>query len=95
MAGVSPSKREDDAKTVSHLCGAERSHCFRPSHLWLELKKVNEERCHCHFVMNHLICQGKAKGVDPRAYLEEHWNPEVFCPHLPHCGEAMQFDDLK
>ena len=73
---VSSVKNEEGAKTISHVCGT--AFCLNPDHLVLEAKKVNDERTHCHFVMQ----VAKDNGC-----LEELLKLQ-FCSHDPVCGST-------
>lgn len=60
-----------DSLCVSHICGT--SQCIAPAHLFLEAKRVNDERTHCHFVMAKLRSSGLAHTA-------------IWCDHEPRCG---------
>lgn len=63
---------------LSHLCGKHR--CVNPDHITVEPKFINDERTHCHFVMN------RCKKL--RTLKSFHRNQ--MCPHNPVCGKLAQ-----
>lgn len=66
--------------TISHLCGSLL--CCNADHLYLETKSTNDERTHCHFVLNNI---SKAKGIAHlRKFVER--NKYQYCRHVPRCG---------
>lgn len=73
---VTASKRAEDM-LISHLCGTRN--CCNPDHLFLESKSVNDERTHCHFVMNCTLRSGGMQAL-------QRLNELPFCPHTPVCG---------
>nr|CAA71257.1 hypothetical protein [Naegleria sp. NG055] len=68
---VSSSKRDHDARTISHLCG--NGGCARPGHLRIEKKSVNDERCHCHFLLRRSQSLHQSEMI------------RMACPHTPRC----------
>lgn len=74
LSKVSSAKTESNALTISHVCGTE--HCINKDHIILETKHTNDERVHCHFVME------QAQKLDKL----EKFNEDGFCQHVPKCG---------
>lgn len=72
---VSASKSEKGAKTISHICGT--PNCLSPEHLVLEEKTINDQRTHCHFVMN--LAKEKSDAL---------LIVKSLCPHEPKCGST-------
>jgi hypothetical protein len=68
---VSTSKNELDARTISHICG--NGGCARPGHLKIETKRVNDERCHCHFLLRRSLSENQSEMI------------RMACPHEPKC----------
>lgn len=68
---VSASKKANDARTISHLCG--NGGCGRPGHLKIEKKTVNDERTHCHFLLR------LSKSLPQSEMIRK------ACPHNPKC----------
>lgn len=68
---VSASKKANDARTISHLCG--NGGCARPGHLKIEKKTVNDERTHCHFLLR------LSKSLLQSEMIRR------ACPHKPKC----------
>nr|CAJ44450.1 homing endonuclease [Naegleria sp. NG393]CAJ44452.1 homing endonuclease [Naegleria sp. NG647] len=68
---VSRSKKENDARTISHLCG--NGGCARPGHLRIEKKSVNDERNHCHFLLRRSQSRHQSEMI------------RLACPHSPRC----------
>jgi len=79
---VTASKLGSDI-AISHLCGS--SVCCTPDHLFLETKAINDERTHCHFVLQNMR---KASSTRYRKFVDE--NKYQFCKHTPRCGTAPQ-----
>ena len=79
------SKSGDD-NTISHLCGFEASRCSEKLHLVIEPKRVNDERTHCHFIMDKIVKKWKMRKNFKQ---ELKYNLNDFakhCPHNPKCG---------
>jgi hypothetical protein len=71
LKAIPHKKSEPDSLSISHLCG--NGGCARPGHYKVELKKTNDERTHCHFLLR------RAKSLkDSRAIRRA-------CPHTPKC----------
>nr|CAA55086.1 small subunit ribosomal RNA [Naegleria andersoni]CAA78907.1 putative homing endonuclease [Naegleria andersoni]prf//2114357D group I intron ORF in SSUrDNA [Naegleria andersoni] len=68
---VSSSKKDPDARTISHLCG--NGGCARPGHLRIEKKTVNDERTHCHFLLRRSQSLAQSEMI------------RLACPHTPRC----------
>jgi hypothetical protein len=81
---VCPSKKGHGAKTISHLCG-NGPRCFKPSHIEITKKRINDERTHCHFVMNHIYATQGYPGL-------EVFHDNNMCPHVPPCGKKLKHD---
>jgi hypothetical protein len=79
VSKIRSNKSADDI-TISHLCG--NSTCCNGSHLFLESKTVNDERTHCHFVLNNLASTGGLFAV--WTFKDKHHG---WCPHNPECGD--------
>lgn len=80
------SKTNDDM-TISHLCGFEESRCAEECHLIIEPKRVNDERVHCHFIMNSIVKEWKMKKnfkQELKYRLKDF--ADKYCPHTPKCG---------
>lgn len=71
---------------ISHLCGS--AGCCTPGHLFLETKHVNDERTHCHFVLQKIR---KAQSSRYRRFVEK--NKYQFCTHTPRCGMQPERDE--
>lgn len=66
--------------TISHLCGSLL--CCNAEHLFLETKRTNDERTHCHFVLSNI---SKQRGFDRlRKFVDR--NKYQYCQHVPRCG---------
>ena len=76
------SKQSND-ETISHLCGTRN--CINPDHLFLEAKKINDERTHCHFVLNTYL--EKTGRRCPEKILVN------LCCHTPLCTHDDRSDD--
>lgn len=74
LSKVSPAKTESNALTISHVCGTE--HCINKDHIILEKKMTNDERVHCHYVMEQAAKLGKL----------DKFNEDGYCSHVPKCG---------
>nr|CAJ44447.1 homing endonuclease [Naegleria philippinensis] len=72
---VSSSKKDTDARTISHLCG--NGGCARPGHLRIEKKSVNDERTHCHFLLRRSQSRNQSEMI------------RLACPHSPKCFVNM------
>nr|CAA55084.1 small subunit ribosomal RNA [Naegleria gruberi]prf//2114357B group I intron ORF in SSUrDNA [Naegleria gruberi] len=68
---VSSSKKDSEARTISHLCG--NGGCSRPGHLRIEKKSVNDERTHCHFLLRRSQSLHQSEMI------------RLACPHTPKC----------
>lgn len=68
---VSSSKKSEDARTISHLCG--NGGCARPGHYKIENKKINDERTHCHFLLRRSLSKEQSAMI------------RMACPHNPKC----------
>lgn len=68
---VSSSKKDSEARTISHLCG--NGGCARPGHLRIEKKSVNDERTHCHFLLR------RSQSINQSEMIR------LACPHTPKC----------
>lgn len=68
---VSSSKKDCEARTISHLCG--NGGCARPGHLRIEKKSVNDERTHCHFLLRRSQSRNQSAMI------------RLACPHSPKC----------
>lgn len=55
LSMIPAAKRQDDL-VISHLCGTRN--CVAERHLIVEAKRINDERTHCHFVLNNLFKRG-------------------------------------
>jgi len=66
--------------SISHLCGSLL--CCTPEHLYLETKRVNDERTHCHFVLQRIRRQNSKECY--RKFVEQ--NKFNYCEHTPRCG---------
>ena len=78
MKEIPASKKRDDL-VLSHLCGTRN--CCNSSHILPEPKWLNDERTHCHFVLqNYLNKTGKRISDE---LLEQ------LCPHSPKCGSEL------
>lgn len=75
---VSSGKTEEDALTISHLCGTRR--CLNLDHLILELKRINDERTHCHFAISNVKEKSGWQGVKTLLDCGA-------CPHTPKCAQ--------
>ena len=73
LAAVTASKKQTD-NLISHLCG--KGTCINHEHIIIETKAINDERTHCHFVME--------AGRRMNGSVEILWQ----CPHQPKCGEV-------
>nr|AAB71746.1 putative homing endonuclease [Naegleria italica] len=72
---VSSSKKDPEARTISHLCG--NGGCARPGHLRIEKKSVNDERTHCHFLLRRSQSRNQSEMI------------RLACPHSPKCFVNM------
>lgn len=72
---VSSSKKDPEARTISHLCG--NGGCARPGHLRIEKKSVNDERTHCHFLLRRSQSRNQSEMI------------RLACPHTPKCFVNM------
>ena len=77
LLDVPPSK-EGDHLSISHVCGSRG--CVKRSHLVLELKRVNDQRVHCHFLVHLLMRQRKFEEAIALRKLVMR-----ACPHNPKC----------
>jgi len=77
MFTVASNKKAQDL-TVSHLCGTRN--CCNSKHLFLDLKVVNDERTHCHWVLWKL-----RKAKRSRQFLNDE-RYQDWCSHNPKCG---------
>jgi hypothetical protein len=68
---------------ISHLCGSPV--CCTPNHLFLETKQINDERTHCHFVLQKIR---NANNNRYRRFVEG--NKYQFCTHTPRCGMPLE-----
>lgn len=75
---VSSDKTEEGALTISHLCGTKR--CLNFEHLILELKRINDERTHCHFTIANVLKKSGWEGVKTLLDCGA-------CPHTPKCAQ--------
>lgn len=71
LESVSSSKKDSEARTISHLCG--NGGCARPGHLRIEKKSVNDERTHCHFLLRRSNSLHQSEMI------------RMACPHTPKC----------
>jgi len=76
---VATSKRRNDI-TISHLCGTR--YCCNPQHIILETKALNDERTHCHFVLNSAF---EAYGFNDYRGVRRILKYGG-CPHHPRCA---------
>lgn len=60
LAEVAAAKKNSDL-TISHVCGTRN--CVAPGHLLLEPKAINDERTHCHFVLQRVSAKAGPAGV--------------------------------
>lgn len=72
---VSKSKKSKTSLTVSHVCGM-GPRCGNPFHIFIEPKRINDERTHCHFLLFHALAMDGWEG----ALLVGR-----YCPHVPRC----------
>lgn len=64
---------------ISHLCGT--LNCCESTHMVIEMKRINDERTHCHFCMRAAKAKYGWAGV--RQFLASGG-----CPHTPQCGST-------
>jgi hypothetical protein len=79
---VTASKLGSDI-AISHLCGS--AVCCTSDHLFLETKDINDERTHCHFVLQNMR---KASNARYRKFVDG--NKSRYCTHTPRCGIAPE-----
>lgn len=85
---IPASKRGND-HTISHLCGFESSRCCEKTHLIIEPKRVNDERTHCHFIMDTIVKKWKMRRnfmYELKRKLNDF--ADKYCPHVPKCGSV-------
>jgi len=73
---VNANKTSQDDLVISHLCGTRN--CVNPHHLYLEPKRINDERTHCHFVLT------RATGAQNITVAEVFGHLQL-CTHTPQC----------
>lgn len=91
---VSASKLGTDP-CISHICGSE--HCCNPDHLFLESKRINDERTSCHNVLKSILrdCRLKDKAHRYQRFITK--NKYRYCSHEPRCAtvpSTLQTEDL-
>lgn len=86
LAAVTAGKSERGAMTISHLCGTRN--CCNADHLCLELKSINDERTHCHFVIRQLLERNEVPPERRGDFIQEFMKAD-FCPHIPRCCHPL------
>jgi hypothetical protein len=79
-------KKNEDVLTISHLCGTRN--CNHVDHLIIEIKKINDERTHCHFSLNNgLVNIRQKKYKDQKKNIWKAFNElaDTICTHRPRC----------
>ena len=76
LSDVPAKKIDEDSLVISHICG-NGPLCCNPTHLELEPKRINDERTHCHFVINQIL---QNSGRDEARRLKS-----KICFHVPKC----------
>lgn len=79
LAAVAAAKKATDL-TISHVCGTRN--CVAPDHLLLEPKAINDERTHCHFVLQRVFARSGQAGVAGALQLG-------VCAHVPMCATVQ------